>query len=193
MNANNSKSISAIAPTVMETKRVIPVQLLSASPGRIRLRVESFYRNRDTLEAIATRLRAGLAVDRLRSNMQTGSLTIFYPSESLSVAEAIVRLEDLGFPCITPPRHPPGDRSQAADEIVDVMTVFNSKVKQMSEGTVDLRFLVPLSFTLLALRQLTLKGWQLDVIPWYVLAWYGFDSFIKLHYSNGGSTLRESD
>jgi hypothetical protein len=46
---------------------------------------------------------------------------------------------------------------------------------------VDLRFLFPLSLSLLALRQLLVKGWQLELIPWYVLAWYAFDSFIKLH------------
>jgi hypothetical protein len=31
------------------------------------------------------------------------------------------------------------------------------------------------------MRQLMIKGLQLEVIPWYVLAWYAFDSFLKLN------------
>jgi hypothetical protein len=56
----------------------------------------------------------------------------------------------------------------------------NQKIRQTSNGKVDLGFLIPLSFALLACRQLIIKGWQLELIPWYVLAWYAFDSFLKL-------------
>jgi hypothetical protein len=30
-------------------------------------------------------------------------------------------------------------------------------------------------------RQLIIKGLQIDEIPWYSLAWYAFDSFVKLN------------
>ena len=43
---------------------------------------------------------------------------------------------------------------------------------------------------MLAMRQLIAKGWQLELIPWYVLAWYAFDSFIKLHSTNNVSKAK---
>jgi len=45
----------------------------------------------------------------------------------------------------------------------------------------DLRFLFPLILTLLALQQLFSKSPCLNTAPWYILAWYAFDSFLKLN------------
>ena len=64
------------------------------------------------------------------------------------------------------------------------MVNFNKKFEQATSGEVDLRFLFPLGLSLLAVRQILVKGWQLELIPWYVLAWYSFDSFIKLNGAN---------
>jgi Protein of unknown function (DUF5132) len=67
------------------------------------------------------------------------------------------------------------------ENLINVISDFNEQVKQTTAGIVDLRSLVPAGLAALALRQLLAKGLQLDEIPWYTLAWYGFDTFMKLN------------
>ncbi|MES1023619.1 DUF5132 domain-containing protein [Gloeocapsa sp. BRSZ] len=73
------------------------------------------------------------------------------------------------------------NNSGASEYIIDVFTEFNAQVKEMTNGVADLRLLLPLGLSAIALRQLLTKGLQIEEIPWYVLAWYAFDSFTKLN------------
>ncbi|OKH29325.1 DUF5132 domain-containing protein [Chroogloeocystis siderophila] len=73
------------------------------------------------------------------------------------------------------------NKSGASEYIIDVFTEFNAQVKEMTNGVADLRLLLPLGLSAIALRQLLTKGLQIEEIPWYVLAWYAFDSFTKLN------------
>ncbi|WP_315790203.1 DUF5132 domain-containing protein [Fischerella sp. JS2] len=75
-------------------------------------------------------------------------------------------------------------KSEVAKDLINVMSDFNTDVAQLTDGVVDLRLLVPLGFSAIALRQLLVKGLQIDEIPWYALAWYAFDSFVKLNSTN---------
>ncbi|MGV2827982.1 DUF5132 domain-containing protein [Myxosarcina sp. GI1(2024)] len=71
--------------------------------------------------------------------------------------------------------------SVAAAETMDAVSELNEKVDWLTNGYVDLRFLLPLGLGTLALGQLLIQGPQLDKIRWYNLAWYAFDSFNKLN------------
>jgi hypothetical protein len=75
----------------------------------------------------------------------------------------------------------PDGKSQVAQDFINVMSDFNADVKNMTNGMADLRLLVPLALSILAIRQVLVKGLQLEDIPWYILAWFAFDSFVKLH------------
>ncbi|MGJ3247114.1 MAG: DUF5132 domain-containing protein [Elainellaceae cyanobacterium] len=74
-------------------------------------------------------------------------------------------------------------RSHLAGELMNTASEVNAQVGWLTNGMVDLRMLVPLGLSGLALRQLVVKGLQFDDIPWYTLAWYSFDTFLKLHPS----------
>lgn len=74
-------------------------------------------------------------------------------------------------------------RSQLAGELMNTTSELNAQVGWLTNGMVDLRMLVPIGLSGLALRQLVAKGLQFDDIPWYTLAWYSFDTFLKLHPS----------
>jgi hypothetical protein len=52
---------------------------------------------------------------------------------------------------------------------------------QVTGGRWDLRSVFPVLLGVLAVRQVLAGGLQLGVIPWWVLAWYSFDSFYKLN------------
>ena len=75
-------------------------------------------------------------------------------------------------------------QSNTATGVMSTITTLNEQLGQMTNGIADLRLLLPLGFGALALRQVLDKGFELEEIPWYTLAWYAFDSFVKLHNSS---------
>jgi hypothetical protein len=72
-------------------------------------------------------------------------------------------------------------KSEIARDLINIISDVNTDVGRITNGVIDLRLLLPLGFSALAVRQLFIKGLQIDEIPWYVLAWYAFDSFMKLN------------
>ncbi|WP_448573559.1 DUF5132 domain-containing protein [Trichothermofontia sp.] len=71
--------------------------------------------------------------------------------------------------------------ARLATELQAIATTLDTQTRTLTRGWMDLKTLVPLGLGAIALRQLLTKGLQLDAIPWYVLAWYAFDSFIILN------------
>jgi hypothetical protein len=84
-------------------------------------------------------------------------------------------------------------RSQLAGELMNTASEVNAQVGWLTNGMVDLRMLIPIGLGGLALRQLVVKGLQFDQIPWYTLAWYSFDTFLKLHPPTSASQPQLSD
>ncbi len=75
-------------------------------------------------------------------------------------------------------------KSEVARDLINVVSDLNGDVGRMTNGVVDLRLLLPLGLGALAMHQLLDKGIELEEIPWYTLAWYAFDAFIKLNNSD---------
>ncbi|MBW4644285.1 MAG: DUF5132 domain-containing protein [Goleter apudmare HA4340-LM2] len=73
------------------------------------------------------------------------------------------------------------DISEVSRDVINVMSDLNEDVGRLTNGVADLRLLVPLGLGLLAMRQFIDRGLQLEEIPWYALAWYAFDAFVKLN------------
>lgn len=83
---------------------------------------------------------------------------------------------------VTASSHPDAPSSAiVAEDICAIATELNTQTLALTDGWLDLPTLAAAGLGLIALRQLFLKGVQLNTLPWYVLAWYAFDSFIKLH------------
>lgn len=156
----------------------ISARLMSRTPGRLRFRVAPPHRHPATMARFGEALRSRFPADRIRVNPNNGGVTIYYDRDRTD-GDRIDRIlrEDLNV------RFRGADTSEAAAALTEAVAVANRQVDRATEGAMDLRFLVPLGFGTLAVRQLMAEGLQLDVIPWYALAWYAFDSFIKLHYS----------
>jgi hypothetical protein len=76
-------------------------------------------------------------------------------------------------------------RVQGAFQEVDV------RLHQLTSGRWNLRSVVPAAFGLLALRAILRDPSALGSAPWYVLAWYAFDSFYKLNEDQRQSTRGE--
>lgn len=159
------------------------VQVVSSTPGRLRLRVAPAQRQLANMERICKALQAHSQVDRLKTNIHHGSITISHTALGGGLENIYAVLKDLGV-VFAETTTPIGDRSIAATGVANAAVDLNQRVARASNGAIDLRFLFPLGLGLLSIRQLAIKGLQLEIIPWYVLAWYAFDSFIKLHDTN---------
>ncbi|MDJ0569995.1 MAG: hypothetical protein QNJ53_13245 [Pleurocapsa sp. MO_192.B19] len=165
-------------------------QIVSQTPGRIRLRVPPVHRQQQKVAPIVNALKARLEIYRVKTNIPSGSITVLHGRELLSSQDMCIVLQDLGVKFVEITQEPirsVSGSSSAAAEVIKTATDVNQRVKTATNDAVDLRFLFPLSLGVLAMRQLIVKGWQLELIPWYVLAWYAFDSFIKLHSTNNVS------
>ncbi|MGK7915251.1 MAG: HMA2 domain-containing protein [Prochloraceae cyanobacterium] len=166
--------------------RPICARLLSQTPGRVRLLLAPEFRQAEQMKRIASVLSERLEIYRVRTNVAVGSLTIFYPEEGSSWAQICSVLSDLGviFPAQSSAMSLTQNQSQAAAVLSTEAATLNQSFFNATGGTVDLRFLMPLGLSALALRQLLVHGLQLGAIPWYVLGWYAFDSFVKFHPSS---------
>jgi len=72
-------------------------------------------------------------------------------------------------------------QSAVAKDLLNLMSDFNADVYNMTNGSADLHLILPLGIGSLAIIQLIKQGFKFDEIPWYILAWFAFDSFIKLN------------
>jgi hypothetical protein len=156
----------------------IHIQVVSDTPGRVRVRVAHQYREQEIMAQITSAFK-GLfpQIDQVRSNHQTGSITIYYSDDSGSFVEALTTLQDLGIVVTDVPK----GTSQASVTVTNAIARLNQKFHQATGGSVDLRFLFPFLLSVLAVRQILSKSPGLKTSPWYVLAWYAFDSFMKLN------------
>jgi hypothetical protein len=155
----------------------IATKIVSDTPGRLRLRIAPENRQAEKIQHIANFLTAQPHITQVRTNIHHGSILINHDAQTGTLSEILATLGDIGviFADITQ------GKTEAATGISHAVIDLNQRVERATDGTVDLRFLFPFGLSVLAMRQLMIKGLQLEVIPWYVLAWYAFDSFLKLN------------
>lgn len=132
------------------------------------------------MHRIASVLNANPQVERVSTNLYSGNITIYHDGRQGTLDNVFAALRDLGiiFADIT-------EGNSEAAKVTNAIVDLNQRVRQATNGEIDIRYLFPLGLSTLAVKQLLSKGLQFETIPWYVLAWYAFDSFIKLH---GNST-----
>ncbi|HEY9848292.1 MAG TPA: hypothetical protein V6D28_02450 [Leptolyngbyaceae cyanobacterium] len=164
--------------------------VVSSTPSRTRLRVSHKRRKSDEMLRIANALKSRTDVHDVRINEQTGSIVIHHSDENGTRENILATLQDLGIilASITGTEMPSMDgKSAVAEDFTSAVYDLNQRVGNITNGIVDLRLLIPIGFALLAIRQAARNGWQIEAAPWYALAYYAFDSFIKLHYTQDKS------
>ena len=120
------------------------------------------------------------------TDSRTGSALFMYDPDELD-PEAVVDLlheADEAFSHLVPPAFRADlDRplSTAASQVYQRFSRANRSMMRATQGRLDLRMLFPVALAGLAVRQLTRQGLGLRTAPWYVLAYYAFDSYVKLH------------
>ncbi len=182
MLTNSHGNLTKIAKVIEKatfktTPKPISTKIISDTPGRLRLRISQPHRHPREMQRIANVLKAQPHIIEVRTNISHGSMIINHDGKDATLENVLTNLLDLGvtFADITE------GNSEAAEDVKNTMSHLNKRFEQATSGEVDLRFLFPLGLSILAVRQIIFKGLQLEIIPWYVLAWYAFDSFMKLN------------
>jgi hypothetical protein len=158
-------------------------RVVSASPGRLRLRLPRGAASRDRLAAAADDLGGRAGVTRAEARWRTGSLLVDYdPAAAEAVWSALGEL-GLARPAV-PAARAEGSDPEAA-RVLGALTRANTLVARRTNGT-DLRTLVPVGLGMLALRQLVRGDQRLADAPWYILAWYASETFQEFHARRRG-------
>jgi hypothetical protein len=165
---------------VAEEHDALSVQVVHTSPGRLRLRVPRAALENGALGRAAQALTDVAGVQQVRPNTLASSLVVQYDDGVVDTAALLDVLADAGLSvgASSPAPAAVDDGSRVARSIESLLGTADVRVARLTSGTADLRTLVPLGLGALALREV-LAG-RLGMAPWYTLAWWAFDSFIKL-------------
>ncbi|OAB61229.1 hypothetical protein AY599_03070 [Leptolyngbya valderiana BDU 20041] len=129
------------------------VEVVSAVSGRVRLRVKDTT-DTNTIDALTRHFKGQTGIDEIRTNPDTGSLTVCFDPASATVSDIF---EPLALQEIAPLSNGSDDESQAAIGSEDLQTAL-----------VRLKSFVPPLLGIAIVRALRIYGWT--ALPAYLLA-----------------------
>ncbi|MDP8921668.1 MAG: hypothetical protein M3O34_02185 [Chloroflexota bacterium] len=172
-------------------------RVASAMPGRLRLRLDRAHRRNGAIGQLHDSLEGRDGIHAVTSNPATGSVLVRYDSGALDHGDVLAMLRDAGVVIGEAVRSVVGDadfgHSIVSTSIVDALTDLDRRVSRATNSLVDVKLLFPLSLGALAIRQIALNGLGLGTVPGYVLLWYTFDAFLKLHPRRQPRSAHEPD
>lgn len=150
------------------------VRLVSAVPGRIRLRADASAPV--DLPGLGDELRAWPAISAVDVRPRSASIVVhFPPDQATAVADGLLALGvELRAGTVPDVARP------ATTVVAAAATAGNAAVARRLGGT-DLRVLIPVGLGLMAARRAMRGSQRLADAPWYVLAWYASETFFRFH------------
>ncbi len=159
-------------------------RVVSSVPGRLRLRLPTTAAGRSSLAAATAELATDGELLVAASRPRSASLVVSY--DPGRVVDVWVRLRELGLQVPDAPVGGSVEERDPGSRVVTAVKALDAAVPRFTAGH-DLRTLIPLTYGLLAARQLVRGEQRLHNAPWYVLAWYASESFQKAQRSRGGT------
>ena len=184
-------------------------RIVSHAPGRMRVRLDREHRDPEALAQIEQTIGARPGVTAVSTDHRTGSVLVKYDHSTLGKGDVTSMLLDVGVVALDligaedaaegledvgDERNPraAAPHSTGANAVLDAVTDLDHRISQLTGGRLDLKLLVPAGLGLMALRQVALNGLGLGQVPGYVLLWYTFDSFYKLHQRKTAAAIKEA-
>jgi hypothetical protein len=181
-------------------------RIVSQAPGRMRVRLNHEYRDPAALKQVEEELGGRDGVTAVSTDARTGSVLVHYDRFTLATDDLRDMLFDVGIVASDLigaegiPRELGRERasrdvaphSSGATAVLDALTDLDHRISQLTGGKLDLKLLVPVGLGLLAMRQVALNGLGLAQVPGYVLLWYTFDTFYKLHQRKAVAAIQEA-
>lgn len=154
----------------------IQLQIVSNTPGRLRLKIPSQYQEHKEIMEMSTSLKSLFPqIEKVKTNLQASSITIYYSGGSESFADALSKLQVLGITLVNA-----AEKKLQPVRLTQTLSNFNQQIKQTTKDTVDLRSLLSFTIIAFAIKRLLpqLARWQSTVL--YLLLWYGLESLVKM-------------
>jgi hypothetical protein len=165
------------------------VELLHATPGRIRLRIAEVKANPALAREIQRQFATFKGVRRVDANPLTGSVLVLYdPAMSATIAEMADRLIP-GLDVAANGPAGPGPRPAATDDAATtgsvaekIMAYFKDLNAQvaMATGGPDLKVLLPMALFAFGVKGL-ITSRKLVAPTWYDFLWFSFGTFLMLN------------
>jgi hypothetical protein len=162
------------------------VELLHATPGRIRLRIAEVKANPALARQIQGQFSGFRGVRRVEANPLTGSVLVLYdPAMSATIAEMADRLipgldvEAKGPAGPGPGPGPAATSGSAAENIVAYFRDLNAQVASTTGGP-DLKVLLPIALFAFGVKGL-ITSRKLVAPTWYDFLWFSFGTFLMLN------------
>ncbi len=170
-----------------ETMAAGGLRVVSATAGRVRVRAVDLVGHR-RLPSIAEELGTWPEVTSVGLRAHSRSVVVHFDPEDATVMAD--RLLSLGVDvragvAVSLPGAPPAT-------IAAVAATADRVVGRRFDGT-DLRLLVPLGLGLMAVRRAMRGQERLADAPWYVLAWYASETFLRFHGRGATGALAGSE
>ncbi len=161
-------------------------QVISDTPGRLRIRLRRPHRRSGLMQQAQTRLEERPGVQQVETNTTTGSMMVRYDPGTASVDDLLAILKDAGIVALQTASDlglelPKAGRSTTAVDIVAMMDDLDRRISLLTGRRLDLKLAFPAALFAMGIRQTITKGLGLSQVPGYVLLWYAFDSFWKFH------------
>jgi hypothetical protein len=165
-----------VTPAAAEPMPSGDVDVVSVVPGRMRLRARRRPLDGEALAALGRALEAVGAVGDVELRAHSSSAVIRF--DAGHEAAVLDGLRALGVD-VPEPRAAWCEADPAA-VIGEAVSAVNRAVARRVPGS-DLRLLVPLGLGLLSARQMVRGRDRVGDAPWYVLAWYASETFLRFH------------
>jgi len=169
--------------------RLVPhAEVASHIPGRLRIR---FHRNRrqpHELNRIKNELEQKQGIPEVEVNHSAGSLTVKYDHHLHRGARIFELLEDLDVVVGTVMDVPriDGTVSERGNDtptvtFADALNDLNNRFSTLTGLNIDLKVLLPLTLAGVGVWRIAVNGLMVETIPGWLLVWFAFDAFVKLH------------
>ena len=162
------------------------VKVVHRLPHRTRIKMPKVHRTPAKMEKMGERLRQIEGVKGVEVDHRTGSILLKHNEDPGIIESLMLSLEDAGdlfLSVMMEEEGPESELSVVSKFLKETLGSANANVSRSTRGFIDLRMLVPLGFLGTALWKLRqTEGLMLEVPP-YVLLWYAWDSYMKLHHT----------
>ena len=151
----------------------------------MRVRVDRDHRQPERLEQVRQHLARRAEVRAVEVNPTSGSVLLQGESTDAlrdAFREAVDLVEESGSA--------EDFERRGVEAAVGYVRLADDRLGAATRGKVRLRWLVPAAFVGFGVRQLILEGLTLGQVPWYVLIYYGVDSFLKLYPEHAPQATR---
>jgi hypothetical protein len=169
---------------IEDAARPLVVRIVHASPGRIRAKVPREAFDGAALREAEAALLAVPGVQAVRRNAAASSVLVSYDPSVATVPDLFAALAATRVSLVVPEDEAAenpgrgGNRSTVARWLALPFQTADRSVREATDHTIDVRTLLPVGLAALAAREV-LSG-RAHMAPWYTLAWWAFDSYLKL-------------